>query len=201
MARTYEDSRQIDTRGGASFDMLDLVRLVDTTMARMLGERARSRSFRVIVSGGVLSGQSLEQIEEELLADPSPIEGFSVAHRGQDISVSVSTGMLNPHNLLLNTSSPVLGEPRGWGATLEERIRQFLGDPKSQAAARGPQRVTVGLPTVATAERASVQPVASQAPEEAGWLKRTWRDHAALFVVTVLATVAAAIIVAKFGIH
>lgn len=86
----------------------------------------------------------------------------------------------------------------------------LVRDGLAGAATRFAKRVEAGSPVLPTNIPGAPSADAGQAdpfeepvrdtPAEPGWLKRTWRDHTAAFIVTVLGTIAAAIIVANLGL-
>ena len=109
----------------------------------------------------------------------------------------------SPRWVAIRTSSHDQVEADGWGEAINKQVVRWLQNPyevkltkpRPLAQARTQPRAEERLPALEAPAKQGSEPEAGlQVNEEPSWLARTWRDHAATLLITILGTVLATLI-------
>jgi hypothetical protein len=154
-----------------------LAAVAEQAMRDVLPKGSTINVLLQLVDGGKLTAPSVAAAHDELSAQHGRGVRMSITSYSATSTVRV---MLSSHVYVQVESTSVV-EANGWGETINWRIADWLENPWE-------------------VELANPKAVAAPPEKSQSWLARTWRDHTAYFVSTVIAGVIAGLLVVYFAI-
>jgi hypothetical protein len=188
-------------------DIWSLLVVVESTISSLIKTGAPPAEVRVELTGeGDFACDSVAEAYAEVTEHQHRVETLVIRQRikRHQYSPAIEIRFLDylGKNLVVETRSPSRVEAVGWADTILKRLDRWLAAPVKidpLPARPAPAQVAMsGKGEVSGAAR-NEQMTAAPPEKSQGWLARTWRDHTAVLLITVLGTVLAGLILVWLG--